>query len=177
MMFRGVKKGVTATCTLHRLVHRGLIVHEEVNLTLVSEVMSPSAKQHHFFIALLRSFLPHSPPVVKCLYLGQRYSDHREPPTPWNKRKQRKHSFAACLFLHGERCLLHPEDICSYSLCETHFLHGYCVLQQLGENQMSRLCFIKAEIFWFSLPKLTFALITYCCHDTRSAVVFYCTVA
>lgn len=71
MMFRGVKKRVTATHTLHHLVNRGLIVPEEVNLTLGSKVMAPSAKQHHFFIALLRSFLSHSSPVVKCLYLGQ----------------------------------------------------------------------------------------------------------
>lgn len=150
MMFAGVKKRVTATRTLHRLVHRGPIVLEEVNLTLVSEVMSPSAKQHHFFIALLRSFLPHSLPVVKCLCLGQRHRDHREPQTPWNKGKQCKHFFAACLFL------LHPEDICSDSLCVTHFLHGYCVLQQLGENQMSRLCFIqafRAEIKVFKLSR------------------------
>lgn len=82
MMFTGVKKRVTATRTLHRLAHRGPIVPEEVNLTLESEVMSPSAKQHHFFLARLRSFLPHSLPVVKCLCLGQRCRDHREPQTP-----------------------------------------------------------------------------------------------
>lgn len=153
MMFRGVKKRVTATRTLHRLVNRGLIVPEEVNLTLVSEVMAPSAKHHHFFFALLHSFLPHSPPVVKHLYLGQWYSDCREPPSPWNKRKQRKHSSAACLSLHGEKHHL-QRGICSYSLCETHFLHGYGVLQQLGENQMSRLCFtkaVRAEIKMFKL--------------------------
>lgn len=77
--FRGAKKRVRATRALHRLVNRDLIVPEEVNLTLVSEVMAPSAKQHHFFIPLLRSFLPHSPPVLKRLCLGQRYGGRREP--------------------------------------------------------------------------------------------------
>lgn len=196
MMFGGVKKRVTATRTLHRLVNRGLIVPEEVNLTLVSEVMAPSAKHHHFFFALLHSFLPHSPPVVKRLYLGQWYSNCRELPSPWNKRKQRKHSSAACLFLHGEKHHL-QRGICSYSLCETHFLHGYGVLQQLGENQMSRLCFtkaVRAEIKVFKLshrppsdclsghpllishPKDDIC-IDYHCHETRSAGIFYCTVA
>lgn len=82
MMFRGAKKRVTATRTLHRLVNRGLIVPEEVNLTLVSEVMASPAKQHHCFIALLCSFLPRSLSVVKYRYLGQWYSVCREPLSP-----------------------------------------------------------------------------------------------
>lgn len=47
-------------------------------------------------------------------------SDCQEPLSPWNKRKQRKHSSPTCLFPHGEKCQLHPEDMCSSSLCFTN---------------------------------------------------------
>lgn len=66
MKFRSVE-GEGDICPLlqHRHTHthstraagqnRALIVLEETNLTLVSEVMSSSAKQQRFFIALLHS--------------------------------------------------------------------------------------------------------------------------
>lgn len=41
-------EGDSHTDTPRRLVNRGLIVPEEANLTLVSEVMSSPAKQPHF---------------------------------------------------------------------------------------------------------------------------------
>lgn len=41
--FRGVKNSVTAIHSPHCLMHRGMLVHEEANITLVSEVMANSA--------------------------------------------------------------------------------------------------------------------------------------
>lgn len=54
MKFRGVKRA-SDTHTQPGEQNRALIVSEEANLTLVSEVMSSSAKQQRFFITLLHS--------------------------------------------------------------------------------------------------------------------------
>lgn len=58
MEFRGVEERVTRSHTHSSHPgeqNRALIVPEEANLTLVSEVMSSSAKQQHFFITILQS--------------------------------------------------------------------------------------------------------------------------
>lgn len=98
------------------------------NLTLVSKVMAPSARQHHFFIALLRSFLSHSLPVVKCLYLGQWYSDRREPRVPDIKENSARTLLQHVYFCMEKSACCILKTFAAMSTVETHFLFSIALL-------------------------------------------------